>query len=467
MILKNDWATKGVYAILDDKGVQTAKGHFSYDMAQAIWANTPFEEKHDELLQLMEKFKLCYRVPYKEDLYVSPQLLPKEKPDYYWDDHLNLIIYYEYAFMPKGMLERLIVELHDLIKDIHTMAWRKGCVFTYENTDAQVIETYGERKLEIRIKGKHCVWLSTTIQQAVDRINDSFGKQMRVKKNLPCNCSLCQTLDLPHFYTFQSLKTRKERNKRTIECDKSYEDVQVLEILEGTYQPHLTQEESIRELIKNDEVKKALDLLDKEDNNEAILLMSRFNEIERFYYLGEMNQTDWRTAQQQIKRSILHFSTRTQARAVPKKDIAKVDQQLKKIGQQLGTQEQLLNQLIAKSDTQQYELLALLKQLDANQLNLSMTYAEQVIKAVQDGMEDLVQKFPTAESIVEEWTATKAAINLAPNSQTKLKFILPLLFMQFEKEITWDGKSWFQAIRDDIQRGREGKWIDAFLKKSI
>jgi len=49
------------------------------------------------------------------------------------------------------------------VKDIQNMAWRNGCVFEYEKTEAQVVETYGLKKLEIRVRGKHCVHLSNII----------------------------------------------------------------------------------------------------------------------------------------------------------------------------------------------------------------------------------------------------------------------------------------------------------------
>lgn len=133
MILQNTWATKGVYQILDAPKVRQQKGHFSATEAEDIWANTDFEDMHDELLQLMSKFELCYRIPYQQPTqYVSPQLLPKEKPDYPWDNSQNLRVYYDYDFMPKGLMGRLIVRLNRYVKDIEKMAWQNGCVFTYE-----------------------------------------------------------------------------------------------------------------------------------------------------------------------------------------------------------------------------------------------------------------------------------------------------------------------------------------------
>ena len=103
IILQNNWATKGVYMILDDDRIKTQNGLFTEADAEQIWENTEYEDFHPELVQLMRVFKLCYPIPDTEPVqFVSPQLLAKEKPDYDWDATDNLILYYEYDFMPKG-----------------------------------------------------------------------------------------------------------------------------------------------------------------------------------------------------------------------------------------------------------------------------------------------------------------------------------------------------------------------------
>ena len=186
VILKNSWATKGVYAILDNKKIQQQQhGHFSYQDALEIWNNTEFEGMHDELLKLMKKFELCYQLSYKRKRhYVSPQLLPIEQPDYEWNNEENLIIFYTYEFMPKGLLARLIVRMHQYIKDVNKTAWRTGCVFTYNRTDAQIIETYGVKKIEIRIKGIHSSDFAAIIVKEVDELNRTFPKMILIKKFL-------------------------------------------------------------------------------------------------------------------------------------------------------------------------------------------------------------------------------------------------------------------------------------------
>ena len=309
VILQNSWATKGVYEILDSALVRNQKGYFTITQAETIWDNTEFEDMHFELVRLMTKFELCYRIPYTNApvAYISPNLLPTEKPDYQWDNHQNLIIYYQYEFMPKGLLGRLTVRSHRHVKDIQQMAWRSGCVFQYEGTEAQVVETYGHKKLEIRVRGKHCVRLSSIIIREIDELNDGF-KRIKVKKLFPCNCKTCQQLDEPHFYEYDNLMNRKAKGKRTVECDKSFKDISVKKILEGVYNEQAAKELSVKELVAKGKVREAIDVFETDHPKDAIMLMGWYSKAEVSYLKGTMTGEEWGVEQQRIADSLLKLS---------------------------------------------------------------------------------------------------------------------------------------------------------------
>ena len=309
VILQNSWATKGVYEILDSGMVRDQKGYFTITQAETIWNDTEFEDMHYELVRLMAKFELCYRIPYTNEpvAYISPNLLPTEKSDYQWDNHQNLIIYYQYEFMPKGLLGRLIVRLHRHIKDIQKMAWRNGCVFEYEGTEAQVVETYGHKKLEIRVRGKHCVRLSSIIIREIDELNEGF-KRIKVKKLFPCNCTACQKLDEPHFYEYENLMNRKAKGKFTVECDKSFDDVSVDQILEGVYNEDAAKKQTVKELIKKGKIREAIDVFEIDHAEEGILLLARYNEAKDSFKKGIMSSSEWSAVQLQISNSLLELS---------------------------------------------------------------------------------------------------------------------------------------------------------------
>ncbi|MGB1206135.1 MAG: COR domain-containing protein [Chitinophagales bacterium] len=472
VILQNAWATKGVYTILDNDVVRSQNGYFTIEQAENIWNNTDYEDLHDELVSLMEKFKLCYRIPYSTPTaYISPNLLPVEQPDYTWDKHQNLVIYYDYDFMPKGLLGMLIVELHRYVKDIKNLAWRNGCVFHHQNTDAQVIETYGKKKLEIRIKGIHCVHLSSIIISEIDKLNDSF-KRIKVKKLIPCPCSDCKKSDTPEFYEYKDLMRRKSRNKLTIECSYSYDDIKVLEILEASYNENYVGTLSLKQLIQEGKIKEAIDAFEQEFPREGTLLLSKFNQLERYYYLGMIDSKEWFVNKQQITNSLLYLSEQPSRKAtivITSKNIElkQLDKKLEVIEKQLEGQNMLLNNIMDKSHVYQHELIGLLRMIESKENRISEDFAAEIVATIEKGMADFVQKVPNETTIIAEWQKASHQLKLMPDSKAKakLKWTVPFLFIELEKEISWDGKAWFNEIKGDIKRGIKGNWKEMFVKE--
>lgn len=469
IILQNAWATKGVYIILDNDLVRSQNGYFTIKQAKLIWRITPYEFMEDELISLMEKFRLCYRVPYSSpDAYISPNLLPVEKPEYVWDTDQNLVIYFDYEFMPKGILGMLIVELHRYVKDIKNRAWRNGCIFYYQNTDAQVIETYGKQKLEIRVKGAHCVHLSSIIISEIDKLNASF-KRIKVKKLIPCHCTICKQSDSPQFYDYENLMRRKEKNKPTIECSNSYDDIKVLEILEASYNEQYIETPSIKILIAEGKIKEAIDVFEQEFPNEATLLLSKFNQIERFYYLGMISIEDWSINRQQIANSLLKLSeTPKLGTTIELQNDASVfeqiDRKLYEVKKQFKSQYVLLNQIIDRNNIHQLEFLKLLKTIENKEQSISEDFAKDIVAIIEKGMTDFAEKMPFELGIISDWEKASNQLKLSSDSKVKLKWTIPFLFLKLEKEIAWNGKDWFKVIKEDIQRGVKGDWSEMFVK---
>jgi len=79
----------------------------------------------DKLLLLMLNFQLCYEIPDSRDIYIAPQLLTENQPDYEWDESDNLILRYSYEFMPKRIIMRFIVIMHRWIQQ-QAYVWKSG-----------------------------------------------------------------------------------------------------------------------------------------------------------------------------------------------------------------------------------------------------------------------------------------------------------------------------------------------------
>lgn len=464
IILQNTWATKGVYIILDNDKIRHQKGQFSINDAEDIWENTPFENKEAELLQLMMKFELCYQITYNTpSLYVAPQLLPLEKPEYKWNNKKNLIISYKYEFMPKGLLGRLIVRLHRYIKDIDRCAWRSGCIFSYKNTEAQVIETYGLKQIEIRINGNHRSQIATVVTKEIDELNSSF-EHIKVYKLIPCNCKECKKRDKPHFFDYNNLMNRKERRKKTIECDISFEDVKVEEILDGAFDNIEGWKISIPVLLKNDKIEEAIEILENSHPKEAILLQQRLCTGHKYFVLGLLSMGDWVIIRQQVSYGILSiYESSTHENLGFSSSIDRINTQLNKIELMLSDHDQLLNRIIEQNDSHQDEILMVLQEFTAHPPDDA--YVEELVAVVERGMANLQAKIPPSSEIVQNWLEAGKQLRLAPDSKAKLKWTIPFLFLKLEKEISWNGGDWFNAIREDVKRGVKGNWKEIFVEE--
>ena len=234
-ILRNTWATDAVYMVLDNDDVKSKYGYFTEDDLIRIWQAKRYRNKQPELLALMEKFQLCFKLQdLSQHTWLAPQLLPKFTPKFEWDYSSNLQMRYKYEFMPKGLLSKFFVRMNRYVRQPER-CWRSGVFLSREKTDALVQETYGTREIFIRVKGSYPKELMTLISEEFDAINKNFGDRLKVQKLIPCICSHCKNADKISFYEYDNLKRRKEKNVQSVNCDISFEDVSVIGLLDGVF----------------------------------------------------------------------------------------------------------------------------------------------------------------------------------------------------------------------------------------
>jgi hypothetical protein len=75
VILKPQWGTTAVYKVLDNTDVKQNLGRFTNNDLATIWDDNQYANMRDESLELMIRFKLCYRIPHHPHNYIAPQLL--------------------------------------------------------------------------------------------------------------------------------------------------------------------------------------------------------------------------------------------------------------------------------------------------------------------------------------------------------------------------------------------------------
>ncbi|MDY6899830.1 MAG: COR domain-containing protein, partial [Cyanobacteriota bacterium] len=210
---------------------KTNLGCFTQEELSDIWKDSEYQDMQDELLQLMMRFKLCYQIPNRPGNYIAPQLLDYENlPEYNWDKSNNLILRYKYDFMPKGMLTRFIVETHPWIEQ-QKIVWKSGVVLNKDETRAEVIESYNRREIKVRVAGNRKKDLITVVNHELEKNHRSY-ERLEYKTLVPCNCSDCIGSENPYTYALENLRRRLEKGRKEIECDRSFEMVNVRRLID-------------------------------------------------------------------------------------------------------------------------------------------------------------------------------------------------------------------------------------------
>jgi hypothetical protein len=172
----------------------------------------------------MINFGLCYQIPNSKE-YIAPQLLTLNKPAYEFDPVGGLVRRYTYDFMPKGIITQFIVALNHLIED-QDLVWRTGVVLSRENARAEISESYDRRKIDIHVIGEDIKELLAIITHELDKIHNSYHN-LNFSKWVPCICKTCTTSSDPHLYEENILNKFLQDGQQTIQCQQSYEMVQV------------------------------------------------------------------------------------------------------------------------------------------------------------------------------------------------------------------------------------------------
>jgi signal recognition particle receptor subunit beta len=246
IILNPQWAVDAVYSVLADTEIAKSDGFFTQDKLFEIWHAYNHNERH-KLLSLMKQdnFEICYELDDQTGHFIAPQLLSDRRPFYHWDDEHHLRFRFQYKFMPEGIITRLIVRLNTLIANDEKqqdLVWRTGVILEKEGCQAQILEEEnrdGLKVLDIAIAGneQERKYLLRTIRDEVNGIHRKWFRNIQAEEMIPCNCSYCADANNTDtkFFAFSVLQRAREQHRPTIQCDRRFEDVPVLHLLEGVY----------------------------------------------------------------------------------------------------------------------------------------------------------------------------------------------------------------------------------------
>jgi internalin A len=248
---------------LDNPGVKAGKGRFTGEDLSGIWEAKGYEKQvQKKLLALMMQFELCYQVDKGlNNVFIVPEMLADMAPENYkWPVGNDLSLFYRYDFMPRGLLTRLIVRLHAYIfvHDNKQCVWKTGVKIDGLNlgcpeTFAEIIETWDNRQLSIRVQGMFAKDLMSKITFQIDALNNDFFKQLAGReknqqsswhKMIPCICQTCRHTPDKYFYDFNVLIKARGKGK-DIQCQKSFDNVQVKDLLDGVFARETTDQHTV------------------------------------------------------------------------------------------------------------------------------------------------------------------------------------------------------------------------------
>ena len=149
--------------------------------------------------------------------------------------------------MPKGIITRLIVRLHDKIAKTSSgkqdLVWEKGVILTCRGCKALVVEDEhtktGLKIIEIEVTGAdhEKKYMLRTVRDEIISIHKKWFPNLNFEQLVPCNCKECLHSVQPTFFEFQRLEKYREHNRKYIDClNVGFQEVEVISLIEGVFE---------------------------------------------------------------------------------------------------------------------------------------------------------------------------------------------------------------------------------------
>ncbi|WP_347053615.1 COR domain-containing protein [Flavobacterium olei] len=235
VIINPQWATKAVYKLIDTIQVQRNNGVFDISELENYWDLKLYPmEKHVEIIQLMERFEICFKLVGAKNTYVIPELLKTEIPDSELADEIqngdSLKFQIRYEFMPSGLITKLICRLYFLI--YKSNYWKNGVVFMDDLAKGIVVRS--NKMITVSISGQQKINLLAVIRNEVKSIHLDFNMKEGIDfwEEIPCSCVQCAK-GKPFYYSYSVLKKFLSRGKNEIDCHLSTLTVGINELILG------------------------------------------------------------------------------------------------------------------------------------------------------------------------------------------------------------------------------------------
>ncbi len=173
--LKPEWVTNGVYSLITSQELNNHHGVLNKSVLSKLLDKSIYPSTtHQYIIDLMEKFELCYSISKQEVL--IPALLEIEEKIFDFDYTHALRFELEYNFLPKSIIPVFIVKSHEDIKD--KLRWRTGVVLEDKKTKsiAVVKVDIREKRIYIYVNGDQKRDFFAVIRKRFHDINSKFNE---------------------------------------------------------------------------------------------------------------------------------------------------------------------------------------------------------------------------------------------------------------------------------------------------
>lgn len=158
----------------------------------------------------------------------------------------QLILRYEYVFLPKGIVTRFIVATHHLIAS-DSLVWKAGVILERDGTRAEIVEEYAQRRIRVRLSGPDTRGLLAIVDDQLERLHRSFPR-LQYDRYLPCPCAECQAKQNPYAFALERLKDATEKGE-PIQCHQSYKLIDAAQLIRDVLPSALPRDERSPEAV--------------------------------------------------------------------------------------------------------------------------------------------------------------------------------------------------------------------------
>ncbi len=185
-VLEPKWVTEAVYKIINSPKVAKHKGILKPSFLDDILKQRSEDDyyyppdKFHYIVELMKKFELCYQLE-KGDVLI-PDLLDVQESEFKFDYEGSLKFIFEYDFLPRLVMPRFIVRMHNDIKE--NRRWRTGVLLQNKDSDGRAVVKADneEKKIFIYVSGQEKRDYFAVIRHTLRDINAGFEKINAVEK---------------------------------------------------------------------------------------------------------------------------------------------------------------------------------------------------------------------------------------------------------------------------------------------